>query len=75
MKNKRGRPSVPRQAQDRRGFDFGTPAGCPESRSFVERRKRHVDLISGPDWAAYKALLGSYQSAIDKSFLEVFGSP
>ena len=75
MKNKRERSSVPRKAQDRRGFDFGTPAGCPESRIVAERRKRNVDLISRPDWVAYKGLLGSYQSAIDKSFLEVFGSP
>jgi hypothetical protein len=75
MKNKRERSSVSRKAQDRRGFDFGTPAGCPESRIVAERRKRKVDLISGPDWAAYKALLGSHQRAIDKSFLDVFGSP
>ena len=75
MKSKRETSSVRRKAQDRRGFDFGTPAGCTESRMVAERRKRNVDLISGPDWAAYKALLGSHQRAIDKSFFKVFGSP
>lgn len=75
MNNKREKSSISRKTQDRRGFDFGTPAGCPESRIVAERRKCKVDLISGPDWLAYKALLGSYQGAIDKSFLEVFGSP
>ena len=75
MNNKRERSSVSRKAQDRRGFNFGTPAGCPESRIVLERRKRNVDLITGPDWAAYKALLGSYQRTFDKSFFEVFGSP
>lgn len=75
MKNKRENSSVPRGVQDRRGFDFGAPKGCPESRIVAERRKRYVDLISGPDWVAYKALLGTYQTAIDKSFLDVLGSP
>ena len=70
MNNKRTRSSVPRKAQDRRGRDFGSPAGCPESRIVAERRKRNVDFISGSDWMAYKALLGSYQRAIDKSFLD-----
>jgi len=73
MKDKRENSSIPRRTQDRRGLDFGTPADCAADRIVAERGKRDVDLISGPDWAACKALLGSYQSALDKSFRDVFG--
>ena len=75
MRNQLERSSAPRTIQDRRGFDFGAPMGGPESRIVAERRMRNVDLITGPDWVSYKALLGTYQTAIDKSFLDVFGSP
>jgi len=72
--NTHARAFVPREVQNRRGFDFGAPVDWPESRSVEERRKVHVDVISKPDWLAYKALLGSYQHAIDKSFMDIFGS-
>jgi hypothetical protein len=68
------RAFVPRAVQNRRGFDFGAPVDWPESRASEERRKLHVDAISKADWLAYKELLGIYQHAIDKSFMDIFGS-
>lgn len=75
MRNEFERLSAPRTIQDRRAFDFGVSAGDPESRIVTERRLHNVDLITCSDWVAYKTLLGTYQTAIDKSFLEIFGSP
>jgi hypothetical protein len=72
--NRHVRVFVPRKTQNRRGFDFGAPVDWPESRAVEERRKLHVDVISKPDWLAYRALLGTYQHAIDKSFMDIFGS-
>ena len=72
--NRHVRDFVSRKAQNRRGFDFGAPADWPECRAVEERRKFHVDVISKPDWLAYKALLGIYQNTIDKSFMDIFGS-
>ena len=72
--NGHARAFIPREVQNRRGVDFGAPAERPESRSVEERRKVHVDVISKPDWLAYKALLGIYQHTIDKSFMDIFGS-
>ena len=72
--NEHARAFVPRGIQNRRGFDFGAPVDWPESRAVEERRKLHVDVISKPDWLAYKALLGTYQQTIDEAFTEIFDS-
>jgi len=74
MNIEHAKAQIPRNVQDRRGLDFGRPEGSLASRRFVKRRKLHIDLISKSDWLKHRELLGSYQRAIDKSFLEIFGS-
>ena len=74
MSNEGTKAPTPRRCQNRRDSGSGPSLGQPARRFVVDRRKLHGDAISRHEWLTCKALLGSYQHAIDKSFLEVFGS-
>jgi len=74
MSNEGTRAPTPRRCQNRRDSDSGPTLGQPERRVVVDRRKLHGDAISRDEWLTCRALLGSYQHTIDKSFLEIFGS-
>jgi hypothetical protein len=74
MSNEGTKSPTPRKSQNRRDLDSGPSIGQPDRRVVVERRELHGDANSRHEWLTGKALLGSYQHTIDKSFLEIFGS-